>query len=654
MERNKGITLIALAVTIIVMLILAGATISILTNENGMMSQATIAREKNDIAKVEEIARLEYANLVMQKQIDGKGEETTLSEVKENLENKGYTVLQKLKNVTGVTGIEVNPNTAILEIGGIAEAQITFIGNDVEYKYYVEINTNYYEMQLENGDVSISRKKTKNIDGEEEIIQNLEVISDNSNIKAEINGTKIILTDIGNTGTTGKITVKYRDSITKELSVKVLKRPSEDSEVVANLTFSTECGKIDIIWLKGTSSQEISTIPNSPNSHLTASGGSLTPVKWNNSNELQITNTNDQEWYDYSKRKWANAQTPNGSFFVWIPRFAYRITYYSDENYTDLTGYYDGYGQWSATNGELRYKIEEDIETVEYNGEKYIVHPAFCSNVNLGGWDKPLEGIWVAKFTVSGDKADTLKFTYGAEIQRSQTIGKQYTNARTATYGTSTTGFMESHMMKNSEWGAVAYLTQSKYGLDGKEIAVNDKNYRTGGGSEDAYITNANQSTTGNVYGIYDMSGGAWEHVAAFNSVDTNNNFLSKGWTEATGLTINSASTKYATKYNNAGSCCGNKVVFETGITGDASKEVYTGGIEPLKSSTDYLSWFYDLTYITNKTNPFFVRGCRYSGGPYMGILNTGSTKIAGVFCLGYSGGWGSYDTSFRTVLCPD
>lgn len=161
MERNKGITLIALAVTIIVMLILAGATISILTNENGMMSQATIAREKNDIAKVEEIARLEYANLVMQKQIDGKGEETTLSEVKENLENKGYTVLQKLKNVTGVTGIEVNPNTAILEIGGIAEAQITFIGNDVEYKYYVEINTNYYEMQLENGDVSISRKKQK-------------------------------------------------------------------------------------------------------------------------------------------------------------------------------------------------------------------------------------------------------------------------------------------------------------------------------------------------------------------------------------------------------------------------------------------------------------------------------------------------------------
>ena len=62
---------------------------------------------------------------------------------------------------------------------------------------------------------------------------------------------------------------------------------------------------------------------------------------------------------------------------------------------------------------------------------------------------------------------------------------------------------MSSHMMKNSEWGAVAYLTHSKYGLDGKEIAINDNSNYTGGGRGEAYKTNINQSSTGNVYGIY-------------------------------------------------------------------------------------------------------------------------------------------------------
>ena len=34
----------------------------------------------------------------------------------------------------------------------------------------------------------------------------------------------------------------------------------------------------------------------------------------------------------------------------------------------------------------------------------------------------------------------------------------------------------ESHMIKNSEWGAVAYLTESKYGRNGTEISVNQCN----------------------------------------------------------------------------------------------------------------------------------------------------------------------------------
>ena len=70
-------------------------------------------------------------------------------------------------------------------------------------------------------------------------------------------------------------------------------------------------------------------------------------------------------------------------------------------------------------------------------------------------------------------------------------------------------------MMKNTEWGAVAYLTESKYGRNGTEVTISGSNY-TGG---DYYFLKESQlqiqSTTGNIYGIYDMNGTAWEYVAA-------------------------------------------------------------------------------------------------------------------------------------------
>ena len=41
MKKNEGLTLIALVITIIVLLILAGVTIAMLTGENGLLSRAT-------------------------------------------------------------------------------------------------------------------------------------------------------------------------------------------------------------------------------------------------------------------------------------------------------------------------------------------------------------------------------------------------------------------------------------------------------------------------------------------------------------------------------------------------------------------------------------------------------------------------------------
>ena len=57
-EKNKGITLIALVVTIIVLLILAGISIVMLTGQNGILNRAAEAKEKTEVAQEEENEKL--------------------------------------------------------------------------------------------------------------------------------------------------------------------------------------------------------------------------------------------------------------------------------------------------------------------------------------------------------------------------------------------------------------------------------------------------------------------------------------------------------------------------------------------------------------------------------------------------------------------
>lgn len=128
-KKQQGITLIALAVTIIVMLILAGVTIAALTSESGIINQANTAKETNKVAKTEEEARLEYSNLILEKQMDGHGETTELSDVIERLEENGYETVEK------------------------------------DGKNYIKIGEYYYEIKLENEQVSIAREKTEGITG---------------------------------------------------------------------------------------------------------------------------------------------------------------------------------------------------------------------------------------------------------------------------------------------------------------------------------------------------------------------------------------------------------------------------------------------------------------------------------------------------------
>ena len=65
-KRDKGITLIALVITIIVLLILAGVSVTTLTGENGVITQANKAKLTNELAEYKE----QYGLYISEKKIE--------------------------------------------------------------------------------------------------------------------------------------------------------------------------------------------------------------------------------------------------------------------------------------------------------------------------------------------------------------------------------------------------------------------------------------------------------------------------------------------------------------------------------------------------------------------------------------------------------
>ena len=201
--------------------------------------------------------------------------------------------------------------------------------------------------------------------------------------------------------------------------------------------------------------------------------------------------------------RWANAKNADGSYFVWIPRYAYRVTYYSDIDYAKVSGYYDGYGKWRAEDGKKQRELDPGVETVEYNGKNYIVHPVFINDTGKvdsegnaledfarGGWDDNLTGFWVGKYEVSregatstsqGASGSSMPFHVLPNVMSARSIktGKFYQA------GIAYDAEKQSHMIKSSEWGAVAYLAESQFGRNAFEIDSNNGTV-TGSGSGSA------------------------------------------------------------------------------------------------------------------------------------------------------------------------
>ena len=339
-----------------------------------------------------------------------------------------------------------------------------------------------------------------------------------------------------------------------------------------------------------------------PTSEYTDNSGANKPELFDNmvaikyENEKWLVANTSEKWYDYDAKEWANAVVLNSGvtknvgdevteeeislWYVWIPRYKYTIFNGNNESVSE----------------QLISVTFENGTSTTGTGEN-VTHPAFT----FGSTE--LTGFWVGKFEVSGStSAITVK--PNVTSLRSQTVSSFFTaiqNVKT-TYGINNA---DSHMMKNMEWGAVAYLKQSKYGLGTTDIAVNtNSSYYTGGGTSDAYKTNVAQSTTGNIYGVYDMSGGAIEMVMG----NYNDTIINAGFSSM-------PAAKYYDKYT-----------IKTGKTGDATTE--TSG------------WYGDSAYFPFPRVPWFTRG---------GDYNLGTN--AGVFYFSYSFGGYTDGASARAVV---
>ena len=374
---------------------------------------------------------------------------------------------------------------------------------------------------------------------------------------------------------------------------------------------------------------------------------------WKKSDVSNMDKTNP--WYSYNstgeyKGMWANAVTVKDTnrqtylnaepgttismddittMWVWIPRFK-AVT---PSNYN---------GGTQASPGAI------DITFVKQN-ETAI--DAFTFGT------KELSGFWYAKFEIGGTLASSctnetcnvsnIVVKPNVSSLRSQKVSSFFFASRSMEQAGNSFGFISSevdtHMSKNNEWGAVAYLTQSIYGrcinsTTCTEIGINNNsNYITGYGvpagsstsvTNGAYNTTLGKdaSTTGTIYGIYDMSGGADEYVMGV-LADPNgkprsgdNSSWSSGFTGMlsdgttyTGITF--PNSKYYNLYT--------------------SDEAYTG-----HALTETNGWYSDIASFVYAGNPWFIRGGFYN-----------NSTVAGVFSFYYSNGNSISSNSSRFVI---
>ena len=378
------------------------------------------------------------------------------------------------------------------------------------------------------------------------------------------------------------------------------------------------------------------------------------------------------------------------AYYVWIPRYKYKVwnikKQVGTQSYNARTQGIDiVFESGTASTGTISctysYKSPSSRagspnETCTGSNGAYYTHPAFTF-----GSDN-VKGFWMGKFELSSSYPGTgtargggnttfytariLPNVNGWHVNPTSNfhIVLQNMLEENNIYGLSTDSMVnDSHVITNMEWGAVAYLTNSKYGKctnnSCSEVAMNGYGIYEGGKYTDtktgcgpissgstsyaatcnAYNTTLGMtaSTTGNVFGVYDMNGGANELVmgnissgsGSYSFHTSGSGFASSWYTTST--------AKYLTTYA-YGTSDKNQTAYNRGRLGDAISEVV------LTANSDTGGWYSDLVqmpWITSSSNySWFCRGGSVTDSTGMGIFRNVHLP-----------GDGSMDSTTRAVL---
>ena len=398
-------------------------------------------------------------------------------------------------------------------------------------------------------------------------------------------------------------------------------------------------------------------------------GDGLVPVTIENDGTVKYADTS-KKWYNYCDKIWANAviledgtnykvgdtisESDIQSYFVWIPKYKYKLwnTGTSSKGVHEIDIVFDETDTADVEGVSCKTPMISG-ESRNCNNGEYMTHPAFISmNTN---------GVWVGKFE-TGYKGATS--TAAAQVN-SNDASKVIIKPNVYSWRNISVGNMflasynydrdlDSHMMKNTEWGAVAYLSHSKYGINTEININNNSNFKTGysalpslnqqtypGTSGDgqtynsAYNTEVGYlaSTTGNISGVYDISGGSWEYVSSYISGKLGSSGFST-------TTLANYDSKYFDTYNASSAIS----TYQYRILGDA-----TGEIGPFKQYLDgdnntrwHSSWYDDYSDFVDSSYPWFVRSGHYTYGVLCGAF----------YFSRHTGGTHNSD-GFRIVLTP-
>ena len=458
---------------------------------------------------------------------------------------------------------------------------------------------------------------------------------------------------------------------------------TNDLKINPNTTLTASDTSITITYANKTATQAIKVIDLSKDTsgaNAPVLTSNMIPVYYDDTNNVwkKADSTNKDSsaiWYNYDYKMWANAVTVTdtnrstylnanagteinindiNTMWVWIPRYTY--TYLNTntpqeigikfENGTESTGTIkctdnvSGSGTTSQTctdtkNGSLKV------------GTSTYTHPAFTFG------DKELTGLWVGKFESSATTIPTSTSTTESTViikpnvqsLRYKAVSYFFRDARQMEKANNVYGFpqristsfnwngeligdtnnIDIHMMKNTEWGAVTYLSHSKYGIN-KEIALNSNSlYTTGCGPQssgstssgstcNAYNTELGQtsSTTGNVYGVYDMSGGSYEYTMG-NMVNSSNQFY------ASNASNWSTTTYPLLKYYDSYTYNTSYTTYTRGRLGDATVEMAPTG--------NTGNWYSDYVNFPYSFNSWFERGGTFVNGTNAGAFNFGNNN---------------------------